>query len=71
VRHYAQRRLADALTHEASSELEFAQLATLKMIVMEQVVKRRSNAGQTREASSEAELYPRRSGAAWTGRSRV
>ena len=37
VRLYAQRRLADALTHEAGTELESAQLATLKALFMEQV----------------------------------
>lgn len=37
VRLYAQRRLADALMHEAGCELDFAQLVTLKMLLVEQV----------------------------------
>ena len=34
IKLYAQRQLASALTHETSGELEFAHLATLKILVL-------------------------------------
>ncbi len=34
---YAQRQLAAALTHETPSEMEFAQLATIKAVLLGQV----------------------------------
>ncbi len=36
---YAQRQLAAALTHESPSEMEFAQLATIKAVLLGQVRK--------------------------------
>ncbi len=37
---YAQRQLASALTHEISGEVEFAHLATLKVLVRAALVRR-------------------------------